>query len=83
MQRIVFIQNLTDKDGNKVDPAQMGLPPDFPQDMRSTVTFKPMDDQTTEITVVEHGWQEGQMMEMSEMGMKQCLEKMAAIFVRE
>ncbi len=28
------------EDGKLADPVQMGLPPDFPQDMRSVVTFK-------------------------------------------
>src|SRR5690606_1168741 len=31
-QRIVFIHNLADETGRKVDPESMGMPPDFPQD---------------------------------------------------
>lgn len=77
MQRIDYIHNLSDKEGNTVDPVEMGMPPDFPQDQRHVVTFKALDNNRTEVTVTEYGWTEGQMMEMSEMGMNQCLDKMA------
>jgi hypothetical protein len=29
MQSLEFIQNLSDKDGNNVDPVALGVPPDF------------------------------------------------------
>ena len=78
MKRIEYIHNLADKDGNKADPVKMGMPPDFPQDQRHVVTFKDLGDGKTELTVTEHDWTVGQMMEMSKMGMEQCLNKMAA-----
>ena len=37
-ERIEFIQNLADKDGNQIDPANLGLPPEFPRDTRTVVT---------------------------------------------
>jgi uncharacterized protein YndB with AHSA1/START domain len=79
MERIEFIHNLADHEGNKIDPASIGMPADFPQDMRHLVTFKAMDG-STELTVTECGWPVGQMMEMSRVGMEQCLDKMAEIF---
>ena len=78
MQRIEYIHNLSDKDGNSVDPVSMGMPPDFPQDQRHTVTFKDLGNGKTEMTVTEYDWTVGQMMEMSKMGLEQCLKKMAA-----
>jgi len=78
-ERIEYIHNLTDKDGSKVDPVKLGMPPDFPQDMRHVVTFKSQGDET-EITVTEFGWTPGQMRDLAEMGLGQCLDKMAAIF---
>jgi len=78
MERIEYIHNLADKDGNKVDPVAMGMPADFPQDQRQLITFKSLGDNKTELTVTEYGWTEGQMMEMSRMGLEQCLDKMAA-----
>jgi uncharacterized protein YndB with AHSA1/START domain len=59
------------------------MPPDFPQDQTHTVGFKDLGDGRTELTMTEHGWTEGQMMELSRMGMEQCLDKMAALFSRE
>jgi uncharacterized protein YndB with AHSA1/START domain len=82
MKRIEYIHNLADKDGNKIDPTSIGMPADFPQDLRNTVTFKALGDNRTEMTVTEYDWPVGQMMEMSKMGMEQCLGKLAAIFAR-
>jgi uncharacterized protein YndB with AHSA1/START domain len=78
MQRLDFIHNLADENGKKVDPVAMGMPSDFPQDQRQLVTFKALGDNQTELTVTEYDWTAGQMMEMSRMGMEQCLDKMAA-----
>jgi uncharacterized protein YndB with AHSA1/START domain len=78
-QRLVYIHNLADKDGNKIDPTSVGMPPDFPVDQRHLLEFKALPDGRTEFTVTEYGWTVGQMMDMSRMGMEQCLEKLAAI----
>ena len=83
MTRIEYIHNLADETGNKIDPATVGMPPDFPQDQRHVVTFKALDSNKTELTVTEYGWTADQMMEMSKMGMEQCLDKMAAIFATD
>ena len=40
MERIEFIQNLADKEGNLIDPTQLGLPPEFPRDIRTVVTLQ-------------------------------------------
>src|SRR5690606_31122101 len=77
MERIEYIHNLADKDGHKVDPVAIGMPADFPQDQRQLITFKSLGENKTEATVTEYGWTAGQMMEMSRIGMAQCLNKMA------
>ena len=82
MQSIEYILNFADKDGNQLDPAKMGMPAGTPQDVRHLVTFKAVGDNKTELTVTEYDWTVGQMMEMSKMGMEQCLDKMAAIFAK-
>lgn len=79
LERIEFIHNLADKDGNKVDPAKLGMPPDFPQDMRHVVVFKSQNNKT-EMTVTQFGWTPGQMRNLAEIGLGQCLDKMSAIF---
>ena len=79
MERIEFIHNLADKNGNKVNPVDVGMPEDFPIDQLHVITFKSLGDSQSEITVTEHDWSVGQMMEMSRLGMEQCLDKMAGI----
>ncbi|MBZ0304302.1 MAG: SRPBCC domain-containing protein [Anaerolineae bacterium] len=78
--RIEYAHNLADADGNPVDPATLGMPPDFPQNQRHEIAFRALNDHQTELTVTEYEWTVGQMMEMSELGMNQCLDKMAALF---
>lgn len=82
MQRFVYLLRFADQDGNPMDPAQQGLPPDMPKKMRHEVTFKELSQNKTEITVTEYGWPVGQMMEMSKIGLEQCLDKMAALFAK-
>jgi len=78
MESIEYIHNLADKDGNKTDPGKLGMPPDFPRDQRNLVTFKAVGDNKTEMTVTEYDWTVGQMLELAETGLNQCLDKMAA-----
>lgn len=80
MELIEFIQGFADKDGKKADPVAHGLPLDFPQDVRSTVTFKALSGNKTEMTVTEYGYTSDQMLDMSKAGLEECLDKMAAIF---
>jgi uncharacterized protein YndB with AHSA1/START domain len=80
MQRIEYVHNLADKDGNNVDPVAMGMTADFPRDQRHVVTFKDVGNRKTEMTVTEYDWTVGQMLELSKTGLNQCLDKMAASF---
>ncbi len=84
MQSIEFIQNLADKDGNKIDPAQVGMPPDFPRYIRTVVTFKDLGNRKTEMTVTEYGLPgaDTQMGKNAEIGLNQTLDKMAASFAK-
>jgi uncharacterized protein YndB with AHSA1/START domain len=81
MRQIEYVHNLADAKGNKIDPTSINMPPDFPQDQPHSITFKVLGPNQTEVTVTEHDWPVGQMMQMSEMGMNQCLDKMATLFV--
>jgi uncharacterized protein YndB with AHSA1/START domain len=51
MQQIDYIHNLADQDGNRIDPADIGMPPDFPRDQLHSVAFKALDDNRTEMTI--------------------------------
>ena len=87
LERIEYILNFTDKDGEQIGPVTIGLPPDLPQEVRNVVTFKAVGDPSTglragktEITVTEYGYTSDQSLELSKAGLEQCLDKMAAIF---
>jgi uncharacterized protein YndB with AHSA1/START domain len=77
MERLEFTQSMSDKDGNIIDPAQMGLPTDFPKEIEFVIEFKAQGDQT-ELTITEYGWTMGQMSEYAVIGMNQSLDKLAA-----
>jgi uncharacterized protein YndB with AHSA1/START domain len=82
LQQIEFIQNFADKDGKRIHPADVGLPPDIPEDVRNVVTFKAVGDDRTELTVTEYDYTSIQMLELSKAGLEQVLDKMASIFSR-
>jgi len=78
MERIEFIQNLADKDGNQIDPAEIGMPPEFPRDMRTVVTFKDLGNGKTEMTVTEYNvpTADTELGKNAELGLNQSLDKM-------
>jgi uncharacterized protein YndB with AHSA1/START domain len=78
LQLIEFSQNLADKDGNRIDPTTMGMPADFPKEIPSALAFKGSGNRT-ELTVTEYGWTVGQMRDMSEGGLSECLDKLAKV----
>jgi uncharacterized protein YndB with AHSA1/START domain len=77
MQHIEFILNFADKDGNKIDPAQIGLPADIPQEVQHVVTFKALGENKTAMTVTECGYTSDQTLDLSKVGLEQCLDKMS------
>jgi uncharacterized protein YndB with AHSA1/START domain len=83
MKLIEYTHNLADKDGKKADPVKVGLPPDFPQDVRNVITFKTVGENKTEMTVTEYGYTSDQWLDLSKTGLGQCLDKMAAALVRK
>jgi len=82
LRELEYLHHFSDKDGNRVEPISQGLPPEMPEEVRNLVTFKAVGGDKTEVSVTEYDWPVGHMMEMSKMGMEQCLDKMAAIFAK-
>jgi uncharacterized protein YndB with AHSA1/START domain len=78
-ETIEFVMNLADKDGNKANPTDLGMPPDFPVDIRTVVAFKDLGNSKTEMTVTEYA-DFGQMSHFAQLGLEQSLDKMVAIF---
>ena len=82
-ERIEYTFHFSDKDGNKVTPAQQGVPAGVPEDGHHVVTFKDLGDNRTEMTVTEHGYTSDQAHDLSKLGLEQCLDKMTTIFAEE
>ena len=80
LRSIDFVQNLADKDGNVIEPTELGMPPEFPKDMRTLVTLEDLGTGKTKMTVTEYDWPICKMREMSEMGLNQCLDKIGRSF---
>jgi uncharacterized protein YndB with AHSA1/START domain len=76
MQRIEFILNFVDKDGNKLDPAEMQMPPGIPQEVPHVITFAELNDGKAEMSVTEYGYTTAQARDISKLGLEQCLDKM-------
>jgi uncharacterized protein YndB with AHSA1/START domain len=79
LQTIEFIQNLSDKDGNKTDPTKLGMPSDFPADIKTVVTFRVLANDKTEMTVTEYA-EFGTISNFAQLGLEQSMDKMVAIF---
>ncbi|MEU6646026.1 SRPBCC domain-containing protein [Saccharomonospora sp. NPDC046836] len=76
LQRLEFIMGFADVDWQPRTPAELGLPPDIPARVRHVVTFTSTG-QKTELTVTELGYTSPQTVEISKLGLEQCLDKMA------
>lgn len=79
-QRIEFIHRFTDRNRTVLDPAQIGIPPGVPNEVRHVIRFGELDGERTEMTVTEYGYTSEQARDLSKVGMEQCLDKMAVIF---
>ena len=79
LERIEYIQNLSDENGKSIDPILVGMPADFPKDTETIVTFKKLEDDKTEMTFLEKA-DFGQMFNQAKIGLEQCLDKMSEMF---
>ena len=78
--RIAYVYNFADADGNRLLPADLGLPPGIPDDVNHLVTFEDAGDGRTMMTVVEYGYTLKDARDLSQVELEQCVDKMAAIF---
>ena len=77
MEWFSYILRFSDKDGNTLAPASLGLPPDLPKEVRNVNIFKAVGDGQTELTITEYGFTSEQTHDLSKAGLEQCLDKMA------
>lgn len=79
LQSIEFIMNLADENGAKQKPTDVGMPEDFPEDIKTVVTFRAVSENETEMTVTEFA-NFGQMTHFAKLGLEQSLDKATLIF---
>lgn len=78
-QSLEFTQYMVDQDGNRIDPAQAGLPEDFPGEMPTVVSFEAkgdMDQSITELTITISGWKQGKAYDLALEAWRQSLDKL-------
>ncbi len=80
MESIEFIQNLADQSGKVMEPTKLGMPPEFPMNVRTVAMFKELGNGKTEMKVTEYGFPVSPMLAMAEMGLEQCVDKMGRSF---
>lgn len=81
MYSIEFVQHFTDKEGNKLSPADIGLPSAIPEAVPHIIRFEDLGNGTTKLTVTESGYTTEQIVEISKAGMQQCLDKMEKVLL--
>lgn len=71
---IQYISNFADKDGNVINPTEVGLPAETPMNKKQQVEFKDINASKTKVTITEYGWRaDGVMLERSKRGLEQTL----------
>ncbi|MFZ5971396.1 MAG: SRPBCC family protein [Bacteroidota bacterium] len=75
-KHLQFMQGWADKNGNRIAPSSLGLPPGIPDEVPHLITFRGLSSGGTEIAITETGYANAQVVEISRAGMMQCLDKM-------
>jgi len=76
LERLEFTQGLADKDGNRIEAALAGMPPDFPKEILTEVVFRKARCDMTGLTVTEKDWPVSQMFVYSIAGLHQSIDKL-------
>jgi uncharacterized protein YndB with AHSA1/START domain len=76
-ERLEYDAAFTDADRRPVKPADLRLPAGVPDSVPHRVTLEGLPDGRTKVTVVESGYTQADVVEISRAGMSQCLDKMA------
>lgn len=77
-ERIEFTLHFTDRDRNRIDPAEMpGMPPGIPNGVPHVITFNALDENRTEMRITEYGYTTQEAHDTSKAGLEQVLDKLA------
>jgi uncharacterized protein YndB with AHSA1/START domain len=77
MEKIVASDYFTDEHGNKISPADYGMPGEWPDEMKVTVTFEDAGQGKTKLTLIHEGHPKD-FADMAEAGWNQSLDKFVA-----
>lgn len=77
-ERLEFTQGMSDKDGTRVNPQTLGLPPDFPQEMNTVIQFI-RKGEMTELIITESHWTASPIAVFAYAGMHESLDKMSEV----
>ena len=77
--RLEFIHNIADEHGATIDPATIGAE-GIPRDVRHVITFEPIGDDATRLTVTELGYIDPEQLALSKKGLEESLDKLVAIY---
>jgi uncharacterized protein YndB with AHSA1/START domain len=75
-ERLEFTQGLTDAEGNPLPAGQ--LPEGFPTQLHTTLEFKKVKDDLTELVITERGWEPSTIMVFAIAGTHQSVDKLIA-----
>jgi uncharacterized protein YndB with AHSA1/START domain len=79
-RRLRYVFRFTDASGTPITPAQAGIPGDgVPERGEHEVVLTALGDDRTRLEMVEHGYTTAEARDMSQAGLEQCLDKMAAL----
>ena len=77
--RLEYMIRFADQSGATISSAHAGVPPGVPDAVPHVVTFTPTDDGGTELRVTEFGYTSPQARDLSQIGLDQCLDKLAVV----
>lgn len=78
-ERIEYTQNLSDKDGNLIEPTSIGMPAEFPRNVGTVVTLVPEGEKTV-VTITEHTTTTQALMDGSQQGLEMVMDQMGQTF---
>jgi hypothetical protein len=79
LRRIRYLFTFTDGDGNRITPAQAGVPDGVPDGSEHEVVLTDLGDRRTQLEMTEHGYSTIEARDLSRGGLEQSLDKMAAL----
>lgn len=80
---IRYVFNFADAEGNRIEPAEAGIPDGVPADGDHEVVLSELPNGRTRLAMSESGYGTPEVRDLSRVGLEQCLDKMAALVEQE